>query len=140
MIEIELLNGEIYIDQQPIDDSPKQLISTNKSGDKYFSATKSDLEINNYIFKITKHYKNSHITSLTILLDPKWIKDNYNSNNSDYKDYITQYISFCKEHINILLDSLLNTKKRKFAWGKIQILTDPRDSMVFAEVKYYKKM
>lgn len=140
MIEIDLLNGQILSNLKSLEVNSKQLVSTNKLGDKYYSTTKTNLEFDKYIFTITENYKNSQLTSLTIFIDSKWIKNNYYNNDIDYKDYISQYVDFCKEHTNRLLDLLLKTNKRKFDWGKIQVLIDPRDPTIFAEIKYYNKV
>ena len=77
MIEIDLSNGQIQSNLQLLEVNTKQLVSTNKLGDKYYRATKTNLEFDKYIFTITKNYKNSQLTSLTIFIDSKWIKNKF---------------------------------------------------------------
>ena len=44
MIEIDLSNGQIQSNLQLLEVNTKQLVSTNKLGDKYYRATKTNLE------------------------------------------------------------------------------------------------
>ena len=56
----------------------------------------------------------------------------------DYKNYLSVYVDFCKSKVEELINGLLNTKKRKFDWGKVILQVDPREPFIFAEIKYYK--
>lgn len=131
-ITIDVSNGDVMIDNILFTEriSPKELES------KYFSQTKSGLKIDKYVFNITSNYKYGRLKSIDISLEYGWIKNNYISNSIGYKTGLSGYVDFLKEHTNKLLDLLLNTNKRKFHWGKTQIIVDPRDPTIFAEVKY----
>ena len=138
MTEIDLNNGKLHLNgqffQAQIDTEGTDSHIVNKN---LYSNVSMDGKIKNIPFKATGYYKNKNLKSIILTIKPEYLKGNYHPpNDIDFRDYLTPYINFWKNLTEELVNELMNSKKRKFEWGKIQVQVDPRGPTVYGEIKY----
>ncbi len=86
---------------------------------------------------IIAYYKNDKLDNVSIFLDNDYLKNNYSPpSDIDIRDYLTPFIEYSTNELKTLIKSFLNSKRTNFSWGKVEILTDPRDQMTFICIKY----
>lgn len=140
MTKIDLDNGVFYLNGQffqPHMDN--EGTNSHKIGENLYSNLSISGTIKNIPFKATGYYQNKNLKSITLSLEQEYLKKNYLlPSDFDFRDYLTPYINFCKKMTEELLDELINSKKRKFEWGKIRTQIDPRGPFVYGEITYNK--
>ena len=115
-----------------------ELADSHSVGKNLYSNVAMSGEINNIPFKATGYYKNKNLAKITLVIESQYLKERYcPPKNIDFRDYLDPYIEFCKSLTNQLVKQLMDSKKRKFEWGKIQIIEDPRVPMVYGEISYH---
>ena len=139
MTKIESNTGLLYLNEfcfPPESKFEEENVHTINN-DSYSNLTKEGI-FNELNFKATAYYKNSKLKSINLYFEKEHLSKEFNPKEEiDYKNYLSVYVDFCKSKVEELINGLLNTKKRKFDWGKVILQVDPREPFIFAEIKYY---
>ena len=139
MTEIDLHTGKFSLNGQFFQKNTKK--DTNDSysvGKNLYSNISLDGEIKNIPFRAIGYYKNETLKSISLTIDSERVKKNYLlQNDTDIGYNLTHYVDFWKGLTENLLNEIICSKKRNFDWGKIQVLIDPREPLVYVEIKYY---
>ncbi len=140
MTKIDLNDGVLYLKGRFFPSKvDNEYTHSHMVGKNLYSNMSINCRIKNIPFTATGYYKNKKLKSINLYLNDKFLVDNYKTKNKvDFRDYYSHYLSFCKDKTEELIYELINTKQRKFNWGKIQIQIDPKCDFVFAEIIYYK--
>ena len=136
MISLDKKTGDLNIDGSFF---PRQIKPT-ESKEKYVydSLDKKALSADNSPCDFRAYYKNGKLTNINLNLDIKFISQNYKPPTElDFRDYLTPFTDFCIAETEKLLKTLIIGNKKKQSWGKMTIMTDPRDNYTFIEIKYY---
>jgi len=138
MIEFDSSSGDILIDGESFPRQTQENMNGHFVGENiYSSLNKKTVNTENKPCDITAYYKNGRLTRVTVSLDSEFIRQTYTAPaDLDFRDYMTPYIDFCKRETEKLRKSIIETSKNTFAWGKLQVVTDPRDHYTFIEIKY----
>ena len=141
MTQLDTNTGILYIENTTF---PIAIDGTNSTdheinGSIYSNLTSNISQLNDLPFNSTAYYKNKKLQRISLVITNEYLKENYKPDNNtiDFRDYITPYIEFSKFKMEELLFNLTMTSKRKFVWGEISILIDPKDPLIFGEIKYY---
>lgn len=136
--EINKENGNLNFSSNKIENSTILVNSTHQiNGNEYESFSQKAKTISDVPVEILYYYKNGNLKSIHIIIEQHYLQKIYKPEDIDYKDYLTPYITFCKNENEKLLFSLIKVRKQKFSWGRIKIITDPRVYLTFIEIKYY---
>ncbi len=142
MTEIDINSGKLYLNGQffkPQIDSESS--DSHTVGKNSYSNISINGAIKNIPCKATGYYKNKKLKSISLTIESEYLNANYRSpENIDFRDYLTPYIDFWENLTEEVMTELVNTLKRKFSWGKIQVQVDPRGPTVYGEVKYLKQI
>lgn len=135
MISLDKNTGDLNIDDYSF---PRQIeFIVNDQKYVYSSLDKKALSSDNSPCDIRAYYKNGKLTSINLNLDLEFIKQNYKPPaDLDFRDYMTPFIDFCKIETGKLLQTISINTKLRHSWGKLSIITDPRDNFTFIEIKY----
>ncbi len=139
MTEIDLNNGTFNFNGQFF---PSQIESELADSHTIEKNLFSNLSITGFVknvpFKATGFYKNKKLKSIILTIESEYLKANYHpSKDIDFRDNLTPHIEYWKTLTEELVKELLKSKKRNFMWGKVQIKIDPRNPIVYCEIKYY---
>jgi len=127
------LNGQFF--QQEIE---TELSNSHFVDKNLYSNVSLSGEIDNLPFKATGYYKNKKLRSISLVIESEYVKISYHPPKKfDFRDYLKPYIEFWKKLTDKLINQLMDSKKRNFEWGKIQIIEDPRVPMVFGKISYH---
>ena len=139
MTEIDSSNGKLYINGQFFQSQiENELADCHSVGKNSYSKMAIRGEINYIPFTATGYYKNKMLSKIGLVIESEYIKERYRPpKDIDFRNYLNPYIKFCKNLTDQLVKHLMDSKKRKFEWGKVQIIEDPRVPMVFGEISYH---
>lgn len=138
MTGIDLHNGKFYLNGQFFQSQIEtELANSHTVGKNLYSNISMNGEVKNIPLIATGYYKNKKLKSITLIIESEYLKASYHPpKDVDFRDYLTPYIDFWKNLIEELINHLVNSNKRKFGWGKVQVQVDPRDPTVYGEIKY----
>ncbi|MCL6267204.1 hypothetical protein [Flagellimonas myxillae] len=138
MTEIDIYSGKFYLNGQCFKTQiDSESTDSQTVGKNSYSNTSLNGVISNIPFKATGYYKNKKLKSISLTIESEYLKANYHPpKDIDSREYLTPYVDFWENLTEGLMNELLNTVKRKFAWGKVQVQVDPRGPTVYGEVKY----
>ncbi len=140
MTGIDINNGKFHLNGQFFQSHIEtELANSHSVGKNVYSNTSMTGIIKNIPVKATGYYKDNKLKNINLSIESDYLKINYHaSKDIDFRDYLTPYVDFWKNLTEELVDELMGSKKRKFAWGKVQVLVDPRNPTVYCEIKYHK--
>lgn len=103
------------------------------------SVSLDNLILNKFKIRLHVNFHKERLYNLFIFIDENEFKNLYNitDNGIDYKDYLENYITFKKSVVDNYLTELIGVKKRRFVWGKLNLLVHPYDYVTFIEILYY---
>lgn len=110
----------------------------NRSNDNC-SVNIDNLVLNKFKIQLQVNFYKKRLQNLYIFIDENEFKSLYNITDKgiDYKDYLENYIIFKKNVVDNYMTELTGGKKRKFAWGKLNLIVHPYDYVIFIEIRYY---
>jgi len=135
LITLDEKNGKFYYDGNFI---PSKFGGAGHSvGNNTYSNFSIKTTADNKICNVTAYYKNGSLDNISIFLDNDYLKNNYSPPaDLDFRDYLTPFIEYSINELKIIVKSFLNSNKTKFSWGRLEILTDPRDQGTFICIRY----
>ena len=125
-LKIDVTNGMFFVSDN--------IISNRVSEQGLINKPVTNLIVGKYVFDLIAYYKNGKLDHTVLTLTNSYLRENKVTETTDMKEYINLWTL----ETGNMISQLIETEKRKFNWGKINIKTDPRNPTVFAEFKFIK--
>lgn len=132
---IEPENGKLIVGGWIV---PEKNVSTEghlSSGDYYSHINKIKI-LKGVSINLTVSYKNDYLSSIYLTVGNDYLNQQFKA--TEEENTISNFVEYSKKFNNNLVNHL--TKKRNFIWGKISVQVDPRDPIVFIQIKYFGKL
>lgn len=138
MIKLEEKTGKLFFDGGIIPanfEGIEQTVGKNRYSNFRVKSVSSDGKL----CELIAYYKNTKLDNISIFLDNDYLKNKYSPpSDIDLRDYLTPFIEYSINELKLIVKSFLNSKKTNFSWGRVEILTDPRDQVTFIRIKYHR--
>jgi hypothetical protein len=135
MISLDKNTGDLNVDGYVFPKQTEFILKDEKY--VYTSIDKKASSTDNTPCEIMASYKNGKLISIYINIEHEFIKQNYKPPaDPNLNDYLTPYVNYCEMVTENLLKTI-TTSKLRHNWGKLSIITDPRDIFTFIQIKYY---
>jgi hypothetical protein len=132
--EILVINKTTKIDY--FNDFANSIQNRNKEN---CTVSLDNLILNKFKVQLQANFYKEKLRNLYIFIDENEFKKLYGITDKgiDYRDYLDNYITFKKNVVDNYITELIGEKKRRFVWGKLNLLVHPYDYETFIEIRYY---
>jgi hypothetical protein len=132
--EILVINKTTKIDY--FNDFANSIQNRNKEN---CTVSLDNLILNKFKVQLQANFYKEKLRNLYIFIDENEFKKLYGITDKgiDYRDYLDNYITFKKNVVDNYITELIGGKKRRFVWGKLNLLVHPYDYETFIEIRYY---
>jgi len=140
MIRLDKITGKLFYNENFVP-SKFEKVGHTVNGDNYSNFKVDYILLNHIKVDFIAYYKNTCLDNISIFLDNDYLTKNYSPPlDLDYKDYLTPFVEHSINELRKILKLLIDSEKTHFEWGKIEILTDPRDRVSFIKISYNRNL